>query len=192
MHITELMATIKQKDHVTAAHCFKTSQYALELGSIVGLKEEDLTLLKITALLHDVGKTRVSDNILMKPSVLTTEEYEIIKKHSAWGAEIIEQVFSQEESAPLAEVILHHHERFDGSGYPDGLKDDAIPFLAQIIAVADAFDAMTSDRSYRKAMKKEAAVNILLKESGKQFNPGLVRIFVNLIKHHKQSFNFAK
>lgn len=192
MQITELMAKIEQKDTVTATHSSKTSQYALELGSGIGLKEEDLILLEITALLHDVGKTRVPDNILLKPAGLTTEEYEIIKKHSAWGAEIIGLVFAEEESAALAEVIRHHHERYDGGGYPDGLKDDAIPLLSQIIAVADAFDAMTSDRAYRKAMNKEAAVDILLQESGKQFHPGLVRLFVNLITHRQQSLNFAK
>lgn len=192
MQKSELLAKIEQKDHITSNHCCKTSNYALQLGSVVGLNEDDLSLLEISAALHDVGKINVPDVILMKPSSLTPDEYDIIKNHSVWGAEIIEQFFTEENAALLAETIRHHHERYDGEGYPDGLKGDDIPFFSQIIAVADAYDAMTSDRNYRKAMEKEIAVDILKKESGKQFHPYLVTLFAGLIMQSLSSMNFAK
>ncbi|RNC62824.1 MAG: Cyclic di-GMP phosphodiesterase response regulator RpfG [Candidatus Dichloromethanomonas elyunquensis] len=180
-----LLAKIKQKDLITSSHCGKTSAYALKLGNTVGLIENDLSLLEVSAVLHDVGKIKVPDEILFKPTTLTVDEYEVIKKHSVWGAEIVGDFFKENQigagTGDLAEIIRHHHERYDGGGYPDGLKGDYIPFLSQIISVADAFDAMTSDRTYRKAMDKREAAEILKNESGRQFHPSLVEAFIDLI-----------
>jgi putative nucleotidyltransferase with HDIG domain len=188
---SELLAKIEQKDFITSSHCSKTSNYALKLGCSVGLNEEELSLLEISATLHDVGKINVPDAILLKPSGLTDEEYEIIKKHSTWGAEIVEEFFEEEKAATLAETIRHHHERYDGAGYPKGLKGEEIPFFSQIISVADAYDAMTSNRTYRKAMEMERAVEILKEEKGKQFHPSLVDAFINMI-FPSPSTTFAK
>lgn len=187
-----LLERIEQKDYITCSHCYKTSSYALKLGNEVGLNEEELALLEISASLHDVGKLNVPDVILQKPSVLTKKEYDIIKKHSAWGAEIVEQVFIEEKAVPLSKIIRHHHERYDGKGYPDRLKGDKIPLLSQIISVADAFDAMTSDRNYRKAMATEKAVSILKNERGKQFQSGLVDVFIKLVNPNLNGMSFAK
>lgn len=193
---SNLLAKIEQKDNITSSHCSKTSNYALKIGSSLGLDSEDLSLLEISAALHDVGKIQVPDEILLKPSGLTTDEYEIIKKHSVWGAEIVEKYLTEElrteDTVLLAQTIRHHHERYDGGGYPDGLKGEDIPLLSQIISVADAYDAMTSDRTYRKAMEKEKAVEILRNESGKQFHPSLVDVFINLIKPGGLTTTFAK
>lgn len=192
----KLLAKIEQKDNITSSHCSKTSNYALKLGCTMGLNKEDLSLLEISAALHDVGKINVPDEILLKPSRLTLDEYEIIKMHSIWGAEIVENFLEEEQAsengATLAQTIRHHHERYDGSGYPDGLKGEDIPLLSQIISVADAYDAMTSNRTYREAMEKDAAVEILKNESGKQFHPSLVEVFINLISPGTLGTTFAK
>ncbi|NLI93414.1 MAG: HD-GYP domain-containing protein [Peptococcaceae bacterium] len=193
---SKLLAKIEEKDSITSSHCSKTSQYALKLGNTVGLNEEELFLLEVSAKLHDVGKINVPDEILLKPTTLTIEEYEVIKNHSIWGAEIVNNFFSEneisEDVVALVRAIRHHHERFDGGGYPDGLKGDSIPYLSQIISVADAYDAMTSDRTYRKAMEMEKAVEILKTESGKQFHPSLVEAFINLISPGILRNSFAK
>lgn len=193
---SKLLAKIEEKDNITSSHCRKTSDYALTIGCNMGMNEEELSLLEISAALHDVGKLNVPDEILMKPSNLTTDEYEIIKKHSIWGAEIVESFFQEENDSEnttvLVKTIRHHHERFDGGGYPDGLKGDDIPLLSQIISVADAYDAMTSNRTYRQAMQSEEAVEILKKERGKQFHPLLVDLFVSLISPGPLGTTFAK
>lgn len=172
---------IHLKDPTTGQHCGKAAKYAVCLGQKLDLTVEELEQLSEAALLHDIGKIKVPDAILLKPTVLTTEEYEIIKSHSQWGAEILGDEAA--ETAPLkdvVEIIRHHHERYDGKGYPEGLPGEEIPFLAQIISIADAFDAMTSDRPYRSAMLVSKARNILMEERGKQFHPGLVDQFIML------------
>jgi len=193
---SKLLEKIEQKDNITSNHCSKTSHYALKLGCNVGLNESDLSLLEVSATLHDVGKINVPNEILRKPTTLTTEEYEIIKRHSVWGAEIVETFLLEENTFAqmdlLAQTIRHHHERYDGGGYPDGLKGEVIPLLSQIISVADAFDAMTSDRTYRKAMEEEEAIEIIQNESGKQFHPSLVEAFIRLFTPGPIGTSFAK
>ncbi len=181
---TRLCKSIQTKDDVTSSHCSKTSNYALRLGYSLGLNNRELAVLKLSAVLHDIGKINVPDNILLKPSGLDHKEFEIIKNHSVWGAQIVANCSFDSESCLLADSIRHHHERYDGKGYPDGLKGDAIPLFSQIIAVADTYDAMTSNRAYRKAMKMEDAVQVLQSERGKQFQPLLVNRFLDFIVPH--------
>lgn len=128
-------------------------------------------------MLHDVGKVHIRDDILMKPSNLTNEEYEIIKKHPIVGAEAVKNIEGLQESI---DVIRYHHERWDGKGYPDRLKGEEIPLLARIASIADAFDAMTTDRSYRPALSLDMAYQRILQGKGSQFDPGLIDIFVEV------------
>lgn len=177
--IKALMSALDAKDHYTAGHCMRVTDYALLLGRAVNLPQERLDLLEEAALFHDIGKIGIPEQILNKKDSLTTEEFEEMKKHPVIGAEIIA---STRVFAEHAELVRHHHERYDGRGYPDGLKGEEIPIEARIMAIADTYDAMTSDRPYRSRMSKEKAINILLDCRGTQFDPQLVDIFVELIR----------
>ena len=185
MQKCDLMESIKLKDDTTSNHCRKTAYYALKLGYSMRLNHKELGALRVSAVLHDVGKINVPDSILFKTDILTEREYEIVKKHSIWGEKIVADLLtgshSEREARFVTKIIRHHHERFDGGGYPDGLKGDKIPVYSQIIAVADAYDAMTSNRPYRKAMDAEKAVKILKSEKGRQFRPQLIDLFVDLV-----------
>lgn len=204
MKKSELLARIEEKDCITSSHCRKTAYYAMKLGYTMRLNEKEMTTLELAATLHDVGKIKVPDAILLKPDTLTESEYEIVKKHSAWGAEIVAGIFDMEvdldflkefkrEREFVTKTICHHHERYDGKGYPDGLKGDKIPIYSQMIAVADAYDAMTSNRPYRKAMENKVAVSILKSEKGKQFRPQLIDIFIDaVIPYSFRNTSFAK
>jgi len=173
---------IRSKDPLTCNHCGKAAEYAVRLGREVDLSDEELEQLSDAAFLHDIGKLKVPDNILRKPASLTKEEYELVKCHPDWGAEMLHEENEIEwHKTQVAEIIRHHHERFDGKGYPQGLSGERIPFLAQIVAIADAFDAMTSDRPYRTALPLRRAREILLEERGKQFHPLLVDRFIKAV-----------
>lgn len=179
--ITKFIEWIEEKDPLTRSHCSKSAEYAIFMGKAISLDADDLAILSIAAPLHDLGKIKVPHEILNKPSVLTKEEYDIIKHHPLWGAEmILDNGSKSHDWRRVAEVVLNHHERFDGFGYPKGICDKKIPFLAQIISIVDAYDAMTSNRPYRIAMKKEQALGILQQERGKQFHPELVDEFIRL------------
>ncbi|MHB8126924.1 MAG: HD-GYP domain-containing protein [Desulfitobacteriaceae bacterium] len=172
---------IYSKDPITSQHCGKAAEYAICLGQKLDLTIQEIEQLSEAALLHDIGKIKVPDAILHKPSALTAEEYEVIKCHSKWGADILENEVTEDfQRKDVVEIIRHHHERYDGKGYPDGLPGEKIPLFAQIIAIVDAFDAMTSNRPYRFAMSVSKAKEILLEEKGKQFHPWLVDQFVKL------------
>jgi len=180
--IEAYLEQIHTKDPVTGDHCNKAAGYALQLGRKLNLSREELDILEQAAVLHDLGKLKVPEDILLKPAPLTRAEYEVIKRHPVWGADLVAgSAQAGSRRMEVAQVIRYHHERFDGQGYPEGLAADAIPFLAQIVAVADAFDAMTSDRPYRPALPLPRAREVLLQERGKQFNPDLVDRFVALI-----------
>lgn len=170
-----VIATLELKDPYTRGHSERVAGYALELAKATGkYKEDQLKDFGFACLLHDIGKIHIPDQILMKPSKLTSEEYEIIKSHTTVGAEAVSKVVGLNSSI---DVIRFHHERWDGKGYPDQLKGEDIPFLARIAAVADAFDAMTSNRSYRNALSVEEAYNRILEGKGAQFDPELVDLF---------------
>jgi HD-GYP domain-containing protein (c-di-GMP phosphodiesterase class II) len=170
------------KDPLTCDHCNKAAEYAVGLGEQLCLPEQELEALSWAAILHDLGKVKVPNEILMKPTSLTEEEYAVIKCHPSWGAEMIEHDGPPDPRRKMvAQIVHYHHERYDGWGYPEGLRGERIPYLAQIIAIVDAFDAMTSDRPYRKGMTRGQALEILYEERGKQFNPELVDQFVQFI-----------
>ncbi len=172
---------IHSKDPITSQHCGKAAEYAICLGQTLDLTTQEIEQLSEAAVLHDIGKIKVPDGILLKPSALTTEEYEVIKCHPKWGADMLEEEAPEDlQRKDVADIIRHHHERYDGKGYPEGLIGERIPLFAQIIAIVDAFDAMTSNRPYRPAMSVSKAKRILVEERGKQFHPWLVDQFVNL------------
>jgi diguanylate cyclase (GGDEF)-like protein/putative nucleotidyltransferase with HDIG domain len=177
--IQTLVTAVDLKDSYTGVHSSEVSRLAVFLAQRLGLGEEDMESLRIAALLHDVGKIGVADSILLKPHKLSSEEFEEIKKHPKLGVSILK--FSKDFKWALP-IVLHHHERWDGRGYPNGTKGEKIPLLARIISVADAFEAMTSDRPYRKAMSKKKALTQLWKFSNRQFDPGLVQAFTGVIK----------
>jgi HD-GYP domain-containing protein (c-di-GMP phosphodiesterase class II) len=180
--IHEYLSKILLKDPMTCEHCSKAAKYAMSLGDQVCLKLDEMEALILAAVLHDLGKIKVPSEILLKPDSLTEEEYDVIKCHPAWGAEMIEfDAPGNPRRKMVADIVRHHHERYDGWGYPDGLKGERIPYLSQIVAIADAFDAMTSDRPYRKGMSANQARNILQSERGKQFHPVLVDKFLQAV-----------
>lgn len=170
-----VIATIELKDPYTRGHSERVAFYAKSLAKATGkYTKEDLRLFTYACLLHDIGKVNIPDAILMKPGKLSKEEYEIIKTHPEVGAEAIMQVQGLGESI---DIIKSHHERWDGKGYPERLKENDIPFLARIVSIADAFDAMTSSRSYRSAMPVEEAFGNIIEGKGTQFDPQLVETF---------------
>jgi putative nucleotidyltransferase with HDIG domain len=171
-----VIATLELKDPYTRGHSERVASYALELAKITGkYTENELNAFNFACLLHDIGKIHIPDQILMKPSRLTKDEYEIIKSHTTVGAEAVSKVVGLNSSS--IEVIRSHHERWDGIGYPDQLKGEGIPYLARIAAIADAFDAMTSNRSYRNALSVDEAYKHILEGKGTQFDPELVDLF---------------
>ncbi len=174
-----LASAVDAKDPYTARHSDRVTRLSLAIGDAISLGAEERYLLELSAWMHDVGKIGVPDSILTKPARLTPDEFEIMKTHPVKGADIVGQI---EDLAGVADVIRHHHERIDGSGYPDGLHGEAIPLESRIILVADAFDAMTSDRSYRKGPGKAFAVEEIAKFSGTQFDSELAKAFLTAIE----------
>jgi putative nucleotidyltransferase with HDIG domain len=166
--ITILAQAVELRDEYTGGHTARVTSYSLLLGQQMDLEDRDLELIRLGGPLHDIGKIGIDDAILRKPDRLTPEEFEAMKLHTVKGAEILATV---QELHPIIPIVRNHHERWDGKGYPDGLAGEEIPRLARILAVADAFDAMTSDRPYRKGMAAGAAFAEVEKQSGKQFDP---------------------
>lgn len=169
---------IERKDPYTAGHARRVTSFSLLLGMELGLSKQELADLWLAAALHDVGKMFVSDAILQKPGPLTPEEAALMKTHPAAGARILAGV-----RGPVGATgaIRHHHERYDGRGYPDGLRGDEIPLLARIIAVADTYDAMTSHRPYREALSPQQAEREIAACAGTQLCPVVVRAFQSLV-----------
>ena len=177
--IMALARSVEEKDKVTKGHCSRIERLSLRTGERLGLTGDQLITLSYAAYLHDVGKTKVPDEILNKPGPLTDEEWEEMRKHPDYGAEMLQE---KDFLKDAAEIVRAHHERYDGTGYPRGLKGEEIPIEARIISVVDAYDAMTSDRPYRRAMSKEEAFEELKKNAGTQFDPRVVNAFLTVIK----------
>lgn len=185
-YFATLAAALDARDPYTAGHSLRVAEYAVLIGRLAELSEEQLDLLHKTALLHDIGKIGVRDNILLKEGKLTEEEFALVKAHPAQGENILLQIEPADTMAPYLEGVRSHHERYDGGGYPDGLKGKEIPLFGRIIAVADAYDAMTSDRPYRSGMKQMDALNILEAGRGTQWDPDYAGMFVNYMKQNKK------
>jgi diguanylate cyclase (GGDEF)-like protein/PAS domain S-box-containing protein len=176
--IQSITKTLYEKDHETEEHANRLKNYCNQIGKLVGLSELELNELEVFAALHDIGKIAINENILKKTEKLTEEECCKLKKHSEIGYRIVKSV---PELINIADFILAHHERWDGNGYPKGLKGTNIPLLSRILAVVDAYDAMTNDRSYRKALSKDESIKELLINAGKQFDPHIVEIFIKKV-----------
>jgi putative nucleotidyltransferase with HDIG domain len=172
-------AAIDARDSYTHGHSARVAQLSLLIGKQIGLPKEDLRDLEVACLFHDVGKIKTPDSILLKPGKLNGAEKKKMRQHVVDGASILSSAPSLSKYIP---TTRHHHEWHNGKGYPDGLVGDNIPLFATIINIADAFDAMTSDRSYRKALFKEEALRRIASMSGVQFRPDLVAIFLELME----------
>jgi len=177
--IKALASAVDAKDPYTARHSMRVTRLSMLLADAMGLSSDEKYFLELSAWMHDVGKIGVPDHILIKPSRLTPEEFEVMKIHPVKGGEIVGEI---EELIRVADVIRHHHERLDGRGYPDGLRGEAIPLLSRVIFIADTFEAMTTDRSYRRGLTREHAFAELCSHAGSQFDPDLVELFVSKIE----------
>ena len=189
-NITGILSNVlDSKNSYTHGHCKRVAQLAVALGEWLGLGSEEEHVLNYGGLLHDLGKVSISDAILTKPGALTNQEYAEIMQHPETGARMLEKLeFFKEVSA----CIQYHHERYDGNGYPSGLKGEEIPLYARIIAVADAFDAMTSARSYGRVFTQNEAVAELVQCAGSQFDPVLVMAFVKMLNGNKAKVELEK
>ena len=178
-----LAATIEAKDPYTRGHSHRVGKFCYEVASEMGWKESERIKIQRAGLLHDIGKIGVPDFILTKEGRLTDEEYETMKSHPVLSAEICKSLTRLKDIIP---AIKYHHERIDGKGYPEGLKGSAIPLGARLMAVCDSWDAMTSDRAYRKKLNLQKVYDILKEESGKQWDPEIIDIFLKIRKRFSE------
>ena len=164
------------KDLNTGVHSTRLAEWGMRVGQELGLEESELQSLEVAALLHDIGKVGIPDAILKKPGRLDADEYALMKKHPEYGWAVLRMLPGFERAAL---DILHHHENFDGKGYPAGLKESEIPVVSRIVSVIDAFDAMVSSRPYRVGLPHEEAIRRLIESSGTQFDPVVVQCFIS-------------
>jgi len=180
--ITRDMGTaVESKDTYTFGHSQRVAHYAIEIAKKMKLDREEIKGMMVAAYLHDLGKVKVAKKILQKPRKLTVDEFSIIQQHPDWGTKMLDGVEFPWEVKPL---VRNHQEKWDGSGYPDGLKGEDIPLGARIIAVADVFDALTTDRPYRPALSVAESLKIMKNEAGKGLDPGIVKKFLRLVKEN--------
>ena len=179
--IQTLRYTVEAKDPYTRGHSDRVSAFAVVLGKYLGLSEADLRTLEVGGLFHDIGKIGIPDSILLKQAKLTDDEYSEIKNHPSIGAHILCNAAIFQDIIP---IVKHHHERYDGRGYPSQLKGEEIPYLARITAVVDTFDAMTSKRTYRNAIPLEDVKAEIERCSGTQFDPEIAKTFLDILNNH--------
>lgn len=179
--IETLRFTVEAKDTYTRGHSDRVSEYSVLLGKHLGLSDDDIHLLRVGGLFHDIGKIGVPDSILLKTSKLTDDEYSEIKNHPKIGAQILSNATIFEKAIP---IVKHHHERYDGFGYPEKLSGENISYLARIAAVADSFDAMTSRRTYRDSMPMDIVKGEIEKNKGTQFDPNIADKFLDILNNH--------
>jgi HD-GYP domain-containing protein (c-di-GMP phosphodiesterase class II) len=174
-----LVQLLDLKDLTTGVHSSRMVEWAITISKLLDLSAEVTREVEIAAVLHDIGKIGVPDEILKKPGRLTPEEQAVMRKHPEYGWAVMKNIPGLETASLL---ILHHHEAWDGSGYPAGLREENIPLGSRVVAITDAFDAMTSDRCYRGALPVEEALSRLEKFSGRQFDPNMVSIFAEFVR----------
>ena len=179
--IQTLRYTVEAKDTYTRGHSDRVSEYSVLIGETLGLPEEDIKKLKIGGLFHDIGKIGVPDSILQKDGKLSDDEYSEIKNHPSIGAHILSTASIFQDILP---IVKHHHERYDGKGYPSQLAGENIPYLARITAVADTFDAMTSKRSYRDSLPLDYVISEFERCKGTQFDPKIADVFLDILNNH--------
>lgn len=179
--VQTLRYTVEAKDPYTRGHSDRVSAYSVLIGKYLNLSDEDLRTLEVGGLFHDIGKIGIPDSILLKDSKLTDDEYSEIKNHPSIGAHILCNATIFQDIIP---IVKHHHERYDGRGYPSQLKGEDIPYMARIAAVADTFDAMTSKRTYRDAMPLETVRAEIERCSGTQFDPEIAKVFLDILDNH--------
>lgn len=179
--IQTLRYTVEAKDSYTRGHSDRVSEFSVLIGKYLGLSDEDLNTLRIGGLFHDIGKIGVPDAVLLKEGKLTDDEYSAIKNHPSIGKQILQNSSVFKDMIP---IVYHHHEKFDGTGYPEGLKGKDIPLFARITAVADTFDAMTTKRSYRNALPLDVVRAEIERVSGTQFDPQIASVFLDIFDHH--------
>jgi putative nucleotidyltransferase with HDIG domain len=177
--LRSLIQILEAKDPYTRGHTERVASYSMALANRLGLAQEDLRRILFGSLLHDVGKMGLRDDIINKPGPLTPEEWTLMKLHPVVGAQIVEKM---EFLTGAVDIVRHHHESWDGRGYPDGLAGEKIPLIARIVTVADSFDAMTTDRPYRKALSVEEALRRLDESAGIQFDPHIARVFIRYVR----------
>lgn len=179
--IQTLRYTVEAKDPYTRGHSDRVSAYSVLIGKYLDLSDEDLKVLKVGGLFHDIGKIGIPDSILLKEAKLTDDEYSQIKNHPSIGSHIL---CNAEVFKDIIPIVKHHHERFDGNGYPSRLQGTDIPYLARITAVSDTFDAMTSRRTYRNALPIDVVREEIERCSGTQFDPEIAKVFLDILNYH--------
>jgi len=184
--VKALEAALEVRDQSAPGHCRRVARLAVQLGNRMGLRLDDLIALEHGALLHDIGKLGVPDGVLMKPGPLDEDEWDTMRRHPEIGCEVIGHIDFLQNALP---IVRHHHERYDGAGYPDRLAGDQIPLLARIFAVIDAFDAQTHQRPYNTVLDLEQVLANLQEASGTQFDPAIVDAFVAMIREEDQVTN---
>jgi len=175
-----LARAVEAKDHYTGMHLQRLADYSSQLAMAAGLETDDITAIRYGGILHDIGKIRINEEVLTRPGPLTPEEFAQFKLHPEYGAEMIAHMRFARKVVP---IVLGHHEQWDGSGYPHGRRAHHIPIGARIVAIVDSFDAMTTDRPYRRALSQEEALRRLRAGSGRQWDPELVALFCTLVEH---------
>jgi len=185
LHTAEALAeAVNSRDPYTGGHTRRVSRYSLLIAAELGISGEEKEALRLSSILHDIGKIGIEDAILRKGGVLTEDEAIKMRRHPDIGAKILGFV---EEMGDVIPGVLHHHEWFDGSGYPEGLKGEGIPLQARIIAIADAYDALTTDRPYRRAMDRGEAAEVMASEGGAHFDPSMVEIFQKILMEDREA-----
>src|SRR4030042_2707801 len=176
--IHALVKFAEMRDPCTKGHSFNVARYSVLLSENMGLAKSYIEIIKLAAILHDVGKIGIKENVLVKNGPLTKKEYAEVKKHPGFGVRIIKPLRFFNDVIPM---MKHHHENYDGTGYPDGLKGEDIPLGARILAIADVYDALVTTRSYRKAFSEKGVLEMMKKEGGQKFDPELLKIFIDSI-----------